>query len=82
MKERFYKSDMEKDVLWEIKHRFEYLFPCNGDMSDACAFVQELLEAEADYIKKTEPYATNTIKKLDDATHTVMSIGTMIFDFE
>lgn len=73
---------MTKEKFYEIKKRFEYLFPCDGDMNAACEFVQELLEAEADYIKETEPYATNTIQKLEAAAYGVMSISTMIFDFE
>ena len=43
------------------------------DADDACAFVAEMLEAEAEHLRETEPYAVKTIERLEWAAHLVMS---------
>lgn len=47
-------------------------------MGEALAFVQDLLEAEADAIKNREPHATASIGRLNEAAYEVFSISNEI----
>jgi hypothetical protein len=46
---------------------------------DYLLFARDILEAEADHTEKTEPYATNTIKRLRDSAR---EIDTMANDID
>lgn len=44
------------------------------EVDDAIQFVQDLLEFQAKELEETEPYATNTIRRLYDAAHEVWGL--------
>ena len=50
----------------------------DADVGEALAFVQDLLEAEADAIKNREPHATASIGRLNEAAYEVFSISNEI----
>ena len=55
------------------------------DIWNALSFVSDLLHAEAMHIKETEPYAVNTIERLEQAAHTVsyeLDIDELVEQFE
>lgn len=63
-----------KEKFEEICKNHSSLLVLDSDVTEALEFVQELLEAEADAIKAKEPWATNSIKKLNDAAYEVFGI--------
>lgn len=65
---------MSKEKFQEIKQRYNSLL-MDDDISNALDFVHDLLCAEADAVKASEPYATNTIKRLEDAAYEVFEIA-------
>lgn len=66
---------MSKEKFQEIKQRYSSLLILDDDISNALDFVHDLLCAEADAVKASEPYATNTIKRLEDAAYEVFEIA-------
>lgn len=55
---------MTKSQLKEIMNRY-YIVDC--EVEDVIYFVQDLLEFQADEVKQTEPYATNSIRRLQES---------------
>lgn len=47
---------------------------------DAIYFVQDLLEFQAKELEETEPYATNSIRRLKDAAHEVWNLQGYVGD--
>lgn len=66
---------ISKEKLQEIKQRYSSLLILDSDVDDALNFVHDLLCAEADAVKASEPYATNTIKRLEAAAYEVFEIA-------
>ena len=60
------------------KMQFYDIMKRNGillfDVEDTINFVNELLEFQAQEIEATEPYATNTIRRLKDAAYEVFCL--------
>lgn len=50
------------------------------EVYDAIQFVQDLLEFQARELEETEPYATNTIRRLRDSAHEVWNLLDYIED--
>ena len=63
-----------KEKFEAIVKNHRSLLVVEGDVSEALEFVQELLEAEADALKKKEPHATVSIQKLNDAAYQVFEV--------
>ena len=57
---------MKKAELKEIMKQY-CIVDC--ELNDVCDFVSEMLHRRARELEAAEPYATNTIKKLDDAAY-------------
>ena len=57
---------MTKENLKEIMKKY-CIVSCEID--DVIYFVQDLLEFQANELKKTEPYAVNSIRRLEDAAY-------------
>lgn len=57
------------------KEKFKEIMKKNGILSceveDVIYFIQELLEFQADELKVNEPYATNSIRRLEEAAREV-----------
>lgn len=64
-----------KEKFEEICKKYNTLIIGDGDAVDACNFVHELLEAEADATKEKEPHATASIDRLNKAAYEVFSVG-------
>lgn len=52
------------------------------EVNDSIYFVSDLLEAEAQYLEQTEPYATNSITKLRNASHAVSDLLLILDEME
>ncbi len=66
---------MPKEKFDEIKKRHSTTILMDDDVGEAFAFVQELLEAEADALKEKCSYATRSIQNTETAAHEVFSMG-------
>ena len=55
-----------------------YIFP--SEVEDAIQFVQDLLEFYAEELRKNEPYAINTIRRLEDAAREVWNLQEYVED--
>jgi hypothetical protein len=66
---------MTKDTFEAIKKQYGNLLIVESDVEDALDFVRDLLEAEAQYIERTEPYATNTVRTLLSGAYEIFSLG-------
>ena len=64
-----------KEKFEEIKAKHNTLLVLEDDVDEALTFVRELLEAEADALKVSEPYAVRSIKKLEDAAYQVFEMS-------
>ena len=64
-----------KEKFEEIKAKHNTLLVLEDDVDEALTFVRELLEAEADALKVSEPYAVTSIKKLEDAAYQVFEMS-------
>ena len=60
---------MSKEKFDEIKAKHSTTIVVDADVGEALAFVQDLLEAEADAIKNREPHATASIGRLNEAAY-------------
>ena len=60
---------MSKKKFDEIKAKHSTTIVVDADVGEALAFVQDLLEAEADAIKNREPHATASIGRLNEAAY-------------
>jgi hypothetical protein len=58
--------NIQKEKFAEIVNKYDLTICGNADVEDAFRFVIEVLQAEADAIRKSEPYATVTIDKYED----------------
>lgn len=63
--------NLTKEQFQKIVRRFDTLLVIPSDVRQAFEFIQEVLEAEADAIKATEPYATKSIDQLEQAAYAV-----------
>jgi hypothetical protein len=59
----------------EIVKTYKHTIITNTDICGAISFVLDLLVKEAAYIQQTEPYATNTIARFEQAAQTVFQLG-------
>ena len=55
-----------------------YIF--DSEIDDAIQFVQDLLEFQAKELEETEPYATNTIRRLRDSAYEVWNLQEYVED--
>ena len=62
----------------EIKGKHSNTIVVDAGVGEALAFVQDLLEAEADAIKNRESHATASIGRLNEAAYEVFSISNEI----
>lgn len=62
---------MTKAQFQEIMKRNKILF---FEVEDTIDFVNDLLEFQAQELEETEPYATNTIRRLKDAAYEVFCL--------
>lgn len=63
---------MSKKKFDEIKAKHSTTIVVDADVGEALAFVQDLLEAEADAIKNRESHATASIGRLNEAAYGLM----------
>lgn len=63
---------MQNEKLKEIMKR--HLICSNDEAIEAINFVMELLEEEADHTQETEPYATNSINRMLEASRKVRDL--------
>ncbi len=66
---------MSREKFDEIKKRHSTTILMDDDVGEAFAFVQELLEAEADALKEKCSYATRSIQDAETAAHEVFNMG-------
>lgn len=71
---------LSKEKFNEIKERYSTLLILDTDVSEVLNFVHDLLCAEADAIKESEPYTTTSIKKLEAAAYEVFELGQEVED--
>ena len=64
----------------ELKKIMDDNYIFESEIDDAIQFVQDLLEFQAKEIEETEPYATNTIKRLRDAAYDVWNLQEYVED--
>ena len=64
----------------ELKKIMEDNYIFGTDWMDAIQFVQDLLEYQADELKEKEPYATVTIRNLEEAIYEVFSLQSYVED--
>ena len=64
----------------QLKKIMEDNYIFNSDWMDAIQFVQDLLEFQAGELKEKEPYATVTIRKLEEAIYEVFSLQSYVED--
>lgn len=62
---------MTAENLKEIMKRYCIL---DCEVEDVIYFIQDLLEFQADEIKTNEPYATNSIRRLEEAAREVYGL--------
>lgn len=72
---------MKKEAFQAICKTHSPLILMDGDVEEALSFVAELLYEEARDLKANEPYAVNTIKRLEKACDEVNSLWWAIRDF-
>lgn len=65
-------------MLYTISKLWQRILITATIVGEALAFVQDLLEAEADAIKNREPHATASIGRLNEAAYEVFSISNEI----
>ena len=65
-------------IMGEYIHKPVFVGMDANDLEDVFLLVSDLLNAEADAIRNTEPYAHNTIREYEKAAETVRSAR---FDF-
>jgi hypothetical protein len=65
---------LSKEQFDKIIKKHSTLLVLDSDVEEAFAFVNEVLTAEADALKKAEPYATNTIDRLECAADEVYEL--------
>ncbi len=65
---------MSKEKFAEIKNKYSTLLVLDGDASEAFAFVQDMLEAEAEALKEKCPYATRSIADTESSARQVMDM--------
>lgn len=70
---------MKRSELKEIM-REHCIVEC--ELEDVCDFVSELLYRRAKELEKTEPYATRTIQKYEDAAYEAFDLLSYIADIE
>lgn len=58
----------------ELKHIMKKHCILDCEIEDAIYFVQDLLEFQADELKRTEPYAVNSIRRLEEAAREVCGL--------
>lgn len=66
---------LSKEQFDKIVKEHNTLLLLDGDVEEAFVFVSEVLEAEANALKKTEPYATGAIDRLERAAYGVYELG-------
>lgn len=66
---------LSKEQFNKIVKKHSTLLVLDSDVEEAFAFVNEVLTAEADALKEAEPYATNTIDRLERAAYEVYELG-------
>jgi len=63
-----------KEQFDKICKKYNLLLIIDSNVADALSFVQELLEAEADAIKEHEPYAVESIERLNKAAYEIFDL--------
>jgi len=63
---------MKKETIKKIME--DNLIVNDQQAEEALNFVRDLIEAEIEHMKKTEPYATNYINKLREASSSIMDL--------
>jgi hypothetical protein len=69
---------MTREMFDAIKDRHSNTIIVDDDVGEALAFVQELLEAEADAMKAKCSYATRSIADAEKAAYEVSSLSNEI----
>lgn len=64
----------------ELKKIMDDNYIFESEIDDSIQFVQDLLEFQAKEIEETEPYATNTIRRLRDAAYDVWDLQEYVED--
>lgn len=69
---------MTREKFDAIKAKYSTTIVVDDDVSEALAFVQELLEAEVDAMKEKCSYAVRSISDTEEAAHEVFSMSNEI----
>lgn len=64
-----------REQFKELRKKYSTVLVIDDDITDALYFVQDLLELEADAIEKSEPTATESIRRLSRAAYEVFSLN-------
>lgn len=64
----------------ELKTLMDKYFLSVDEVEDSIEFVRDLLELYVDKLKREEPYAVNTISRLEAAAREVNSILSDVYD--
>ena len=65
------RMSISKETFEKIVKRYDLTICGSADIEDAFCFVRDILEAEADAVRQSEPYATHTIDLLEQAARVV-----------
>ena len=58
----------------KLEHLMQKYCIVDCELEDVINFVSDLLEAQADELKRTEPYAVNTIAELEHSAYNVYEL--------
>lgn len=64
----------------ELKKLMEKHLVFANDIDSICDFISEVLEAKAEHLEETEPYAVNTIKRYKDAAYEVFNLTYELYE--
>ena len=66
----------------ELKNLQKEYFVLDSEVEDAINFVRDLLEFQAEELKRNEPYATWTINRIEAAAYVVSCLTEYIYEVE
>ena len=66
---------MTRAAYEAVREKYDSVLLSHDDDYEVLCFVRDLLEAEVTHLKATEPYATNTIHRLECAAHDVYELS-------
>lgn len=65
------RMNISKETFEKIVKRYDLTICGSADVEDAFCFVRDILEAEAEAVRETYPYATRTIDLLEQSARVI-----------